>query len=133
VVEDIMKTRFIVAFSMVAGAALGAAATQHVHAQAKPPAYVISEIDVSNEEGYVKEYLPQVTKAMLDYGVKYLARGSRTASIKGEPPKRIALLAFENFEKAQAAFNSPAFQKAAGIGEKYAKFRIYALEGSPQQ
>jgi uncharacterized protein (DUF1330 family) len=127
-----MKPRSIVALSMLAGAALGAATTQRIHAQAKPPAYIISEIDVSNEERYAKEYLPQVTKAMRDYGVKYLARGSRTASIKGEPPKRIALLTFENFERAQAAFNSPAFQEAARIGEKYAKFRIYALEGSPQ-
>jgi hypothetical protein len=30
-----MKTRFIVALSMVAGAAIGAAAIQGVHAQAK--------------------------------------------------------------------------------------------------
>jgi uncharacterized protein (DUF1330 family) len=43
------------------------------------------------------------------------------------------LLTFENFEKAQAAFNSPAFQAAVQIGEKYAKFRIYAVEGAPMQ
>jgi len=52
---------------------------------------------------------------------------------KGEPPKRIVLLTFENFEKARAAFNSPAFQAAVQIGEKYAKFRIYAVEGAPVQ
>jgi hypothetical protein len=51
--------------------------------------------------------------------------------IKGEPPKRIDLLTFESFEKAQAAFNSPAFVAAGQTGEKYAKFRIYAVEGVP--
>jgi len=126
-----MKNQYTVALALLTGVGLGAVAVQGLHAQAKPPAYVVSEIDVSNQDGYAKEYLPPVTQAMLDYGVKYLARGSRTASIKGEPPKRIVLLTFENFEKAQAAFNSPAFQEAARIGEKYARFRIYAVEGSP--
>ena len=128
-----MKTQYTVALAMLTGIGLGAVAVQGLHAQAKPPAYVIAEIDVSNQDGYVKEYLPPSSKALLDNGAKYLARGSRTASIKGEPPKRIVLLTFENFEKAQAAFNSPAFQEAAKIGEKYAKFRIYAVEGAPPQ
>jgi len=96
-------------------------------------AYAIAEIEVTNQDGYVKEYLPPSSKALLDNGAKYLARGSRTASIKGEPPKRIVLLTFESFEKARAAFNSPAFQAAVQIGEKYAKFRIYAVEGAPVQ
>src|SRR5262245_54365631 len=129
--EGAMKTLHAVALSILVGAAIGAAATQGIHAQATPPAYVVAEIDVAIQEGYAKEYLPPSSKALLDNGAKYLARGSRTASIKGDPPKRIVLLTFESFEKAQAAFNSPAFQDAARIGEKYAKFRIYAVEGSP--
>jgi uncharacterized protein (DUF1330 family) len=128
-----MKTQYAVALALLTGVGLGAAAVQGLHAQAKPPAYVIAEIDVANEEGYAKEYLPAGSKAVLDGGAKYLARGTRTAAFKGEPPKRIVLLTFENFEKAQATFASPAFMEAATIGEKYAKFRIYAVEGvSPQ-
>jgi Domain of unknown function (DUF1330) len=42
-------------------------------------------------------------------GAKYLARGTKTASFKGEPPKRIVLLVFDDFDKAQATFTSPAF------------------------
>jgi len=126
-----MKSSYAAALALLTGAALGAAAVQGLHAQAKPPAYAIAEIDVSNMEGYRTEYLPVGEKAVLAGGATYLARGSRTASIKGEPPKRIVLLTFENFEKAQAAFNSPAFQAAAQTGEKYAKFRIYVVEGAP--
>jgi uncharacterized protein (DUF1330 family) len=128
-----MKTQYALALTLLTGVGLGAAAVQGLHAQAKPPAYVIAEIDVANQEGYAKEYLPAGSKAVLDGGAKYLARGTRTAAFKGEPPKRIVLLTFENFEKAQATFASPAFMEAATIGEKYAKFRIYAVEGvSPQ-
>jgi uncharacterized protein (DUF1330 family) len=130
---NIMKTKFAIGLACLIGVGVGAFAVQGIHAQAKPPAYVIAEIEVTQQDGYVKEYLPPSSKALLDNGAKYLARGSRTASIKGEPPKRIVLLTFENFEKAQAAFNSPAFQAAAQIGEKYAKFRIYAVEGAPPQ
>jgi len=87
---------------------------------------------VTNQEGYAKEYLPPSRKALVDGGAKYLSRGAKTVSFKGEPPKRVVLIAFESLEKAQAAFNSPAFVEAATIGEKYAKFRIFAVEGDVQ-
>jgi uncharacterized protein (DUF1330 family) len=117
---------------LVTGIGLGALAVQGLHAQSKPPAWVIAEIEVTNQDGYVKEYLPPAEKAVLAGGGKYLARGTKTASIKGEPPKRIVLLAFDNLDKAQATFASAAFVEAANIGEKHAKFRIYAVEGVPQ-
>jgi len=41
-------------------------------------------------------------------------------------------MAFESPEKAQAAFNSPADKEAKKAGDKYANFRIYAVEGVPQ-
>jgi len=128
-----MKTQFAVGLALLVGVGLGAVAVQGLHAQAKPAAYVIAEIDVVNQDGYTKEYLPAGSKALLAGGAKYLARGTRTAAIKGEPPKRIVLLTFENFDKAQATFGSPAFAEAAAIGEQYAKFRIYAVEGVPPQ
>ena len=53
---------------MLTGAALGATAIHGLHAQAKPIAYVVAEIDVSNQEGYVKEYLPPSSKALLNAG-----------------------------------------------------------------
>jgi uncharacterized protein (DUF1330 family) len=126
-----MRTTHKLIIALVAGTAIGALAVQGLHAQAKPTAYVIAEIDVTNQDGYVKEYLTPSSRALLDNGAKYLARGSKTESFKGEPPKRIVLLSFENLDKAKAAFTSPAFVEAAKIGEKYAKFRIYAVEASP--
>jgi uncharacterized protein (DUF1330 family) len=128
-----MKTQFAVGLALLIGVGVGAVAVQSLRAQVKPPAYVIAEIDVMNQDGYTKEYLPAGSKAVLAGGAKYLARGAKTAAIKGEPPKRIVLFSFESFDKAQATFASPAFTEAAAIGEKYAKFRIYAVEGVPPQ
>ncbi len=127
-----MRTQYVVALALVTGIGLGALAVQGLHAQAKPPAWVIAEIDVANEDGFVKEYVPPAQRAVLAGGGKYLAVGTRTLSIKGELPKRIVLMGFDNLDRAQATFASPAFAEAANIGEKYAKFRIYAVEGVPQ-
>ena len=49
-----MKARFGMALSMVVGAALGGAAIQALHAQSKPPVYMIAINEVSDQEGYAK-------------------------------------------------------------------------------
>jgi uncharacterized protein (DUF1330 family) len=129
-----MKTRFTMGLSMLAGITVGAAAVQTLHAQSKPPAYVIGEIDVMDQDGYAKEYLSRSAKPINEEGGgKFLSRGGKAISIRGEPPKRIILLVFENLDRAQAAFASPGYAEAYAHGEKYAKFRIYGVEGLPQQ
>ena len=128
-----MKARYIVVLSVLAGAAVSAAAVQALHAQATPPAYVVAEIDVANLEPFDKEYVPPAAKAIVDGGGKYIVRGGATAAIFGEPPKpRIAVMVFESMEKAQAAFDSSAYKEAKKVGDKYAKFRVYAVEGLSQ-
>jgi uncharacterized protein (DUF1330 family) len=128
-----MKTHYTVALSVVAGVAIGAAAVQALHAQATPPAYVVAEIDVTNVDPYDKEYVPPAAKAITDGGGRYIVRGGETAAYYGEPPKsRIAIMAFESMEKARAAFNSSAYKEAKKVGDKYAKFRVYAVEGLSQ-
>lgn len=106
---------------------------QGLHAQAKPPAYVIAEIDETNHDGFVKEFAPLAAKALSGGGAKTLARGGQTMSLEGTPPKsRITINAFETMEKAQAAFTSAAYKDARKIGDKYAKFRIFVVEGVAQ-
>ena len=97
-----MKSNYKLAIAMLAGAALGAAAAQGLHAQTKPLAYVISENDVNNKEAYAKEFVPLAVAALKDSGQKQLAAGGQTVSLSGEPPKsRIVLSVFENIDKAK--------------------------------
>ena len=49
-----MKTHYAVPFAMLAGFGLGAVAVQGLHAQAKPPIYYISEIDVKGANVEIK-------------------------------------------------------------------------------
>ena len=57
-----MKAQFAMALSMVVGAALGGAGIHALHAQAKPPVYMIAINEVSDQEGYAKEYVPPAQK-----------------------------------------------------------------------
>src|SRR5512142_19814 len=89
--EVTMKTNYKIAIALVAGAAIGGAAIQGLHAQAKPRAYVVAEVDVTNQDAFIKEYTPLAVKALTESGNKVVARGGKTATIEGAPPKRIVI------------------------------------------
>jgi uncharacterized protein (DUF1330 family) len=117
-------------FAMVVGAALGAAAVQGLHAQATPPAFNIAEITITNNDGYTKEYVPPILKSIEESGGKFIVRGGKTATAYGTPPApRVTVIQFPSFDKAQAWLNTPAYKAAQAIGEKYATFRAYQVEG----
>ena len=106
-----MKTQYTVALAIVAGFGLGAAAVQGLHAQAKPPVYYIAEIDVSNVEGWQKDYAPRAQAVIKAAGGRVLAAGQKVTAIEGAPPKtRIAVIQWESAEQVQAWRNSAAFK-----------------------
>ena len=124
-----MKTRFTVAVSMLAGAVLGGAAIQALHAQAKPPVYMIAINEVSDQEGYAKEYVPPAQKSVKDHGGEYVAAGPGTRVAGNLPAGPVVILRWESMEALQAWRNFPEFQAALKIGEKYAKYNIVAVNG----
>jgi len=125
-----MKTCLTVSLAMLTGMAIGGFAVQGLHAQAKPSGYVVAEIGLTNQEAFLKEYTPLAVKALADSGNKALARGGKVVAIEGAPPKsRIVINSFPSLDAAVAAYNSPAYKEARKIGNKYATFRLYAVEG----
>jgi uncharacterized protein (DUF1330 family) len=106
---------------------------QGLHAQAKLPAFTIAEIDVSDMDGFQKEFAPKAQKAIADNGGKPLARGGKIVALYGAPPKnRVAINRFDGLDQALAAHNSAAYKEAKAIGDKYATFRVIAVEGLAQ-
>ena len=124
-----MKPGWIVALSMLAGIALGAVAIQTLHAQAKPPVYMIAINEISNQEGYTKEYVPPAQKSVKDHGGAYVAAGPGTQVIGNLPNGPVVILRWESMEALRTWLNSPDFQAALKIGEKYAKYNIVAVDG----
>src|ERR1700693_2441294 len=108
-----MKTQFTVALSMLAGVAVGAVAVQGLHAQAKPPVYSVTEIDVTNVEAYTKEYAPLAQASIKKAGGKLLAAGQKVTALEGAPPKpRVAIQMWDSLEKVKAWRNSAEYKDA---------------------
>ncbi len=125
-----MQSNYKVAIALVAGVTIGGAAVQGLHAQAKPPLYVIGEIDVSNPDAYAREYVPKAMAINKAAGVRYLALGGKVTALEGAPPKsRVIIQVWDSLEQVQAVRNSADFKEAKQIGDKYATFRAIAVEG----
>jgi uncharacterized protein (DUF1330 family) len=96
-----MKAQWTVTLSMLAGVALGAAAIQTLHAQAKPPVYMIAINEISNQEGYAKEYVPPAQKSVKDHGGVYVAAGPGTQVTGNLPNGPVVILRWESMEALQ--------------------------------
>ena len=128
-----MKTKYALALTLLAGVAIGGLAVQGLHAQSKPPVYVVAEIEVSNLDAYVKEYAPLAQAAIKAGGGRLLAVGQNATSLEGAAPaKRVAIQQWASMDQVNAYRKSDAFAKAREVGNKYAKFRTWAIEGMPQ-
>jgi uncharacterized protein (DUF1330 family) len=116
--------------ALLAGAGIGAVSMQALRAQAKAPAYLITEITVKNEDGYTRQFLPARSKAIQDAGGKYIVRTGDSVPVAGQPPaQRILIVQFDDMDKLSAFVDSSAFKDSEDIGERYADIRIYGVEG----
>ena len=131
-----MSARYKIGLVMSACVALGALSSEALHGQARPPAYLIGQIDVSDPDGYAKEYLPKAREIIKAHGGRLIAAagaaatGSQVVAIDGEAPKRVVIYMYPSMEALQAWRNDPAYVQVRRIGEKYAKYHIFAVEGA---
>jgi uncharacterized protein (DUF1330 family) len=103
-----MKTYYTVALSMLAGVGVGVVAVQTLHA-------------------------PKAQAVLKAAGGRFLAAGQKVTALEGEPPKtRVTIQVWESLDKMKAAYASAEYKEARKIGDKYAKFRAFAVEGLPQ-
>ena len=111
-----MRTYYAVMLSMLCGAGIGAAGVEGLRAQAKPPIYMIGNNEVSDPDGYMKEYLPLAQATLKAHGAVYVAAGKGTA-IDGEPPKgRVVIIRWNSMEQLLAWRHSPEYEAARKIG-----------------
>jgi len=126
-----VKTQYAVTLSILAGIGLGAAAVQGLHAQAKPPAFMIIEINKINDvEGF--KAITQRPRGGADVakelGGHYVARTDKITALDGTPPA----YAFDSVEKAQAFNNTPYMKDVNAIRDKTTQARSFIVEGIPQ-
>ena len=132
-----MNARYRIGILMLTCTAAGAIGGRALHGETKPPAYLIGQIDVTDANGYAKEYLPKAREIIKAHGGKLVAAagaaatGSQVIAVDGTPPKRVIIYMYPNIEALQAWRNDPAYVQVRAIGEKYATYHTFAVEGAP--
>jgi uncharacterized protein (DUF1330 family) len=104
-----MHTKSKIVLALVAGVALGAAAVQGLHAQAKPKAYLVTESEVVDQAA-LDSYIPGVNSALPAGGGRFLAGPgvTKATAIVGTAPQRFGIAEFDTVDQAQAWMKSPA-------------------------
>jgi uncharacterized protein (DUF1330 family) len=98
-------------------------------ADSKPKAIAVVEIFESDHQAFLKDYAPLARKALESHGARYLSRGGEVTAVEAtEAPSRLTILEFDSIDKAREAFGSAEYKAARAIGDKFAKFRILAIE-----
>ena len=126
-----MNRHVTIGLAMIASAALGAAAVEGLHAQGKPKAYTVNEVEVINPATQ-DAYTPLIVAAVKAAGGRnFNTAGGRIVAFTGEAPKRIAINEWDSMEQAQAFRNSAAWKNLAPRRERAQKeIRAFAVEST---
>ena len=125
-----MTSKFKIVLTLVSGIALGAAAVQGLHAQAKPKAYRIVESEVLDAAA-LAVYVPLNAAAEKVAGARTIAPPGKPVTFVGQAPTRVSIVEFESLEKYQAFRNSDAFKNITPQRDKALKIvRSYVIEGA---
>jgi uncharacterized protein (DUF1330 family) len=99
-------------------------------AQSKP-AYGVTEITFINKEGYFKEASPKLKQVYEKCGATFIVLGDHNKPILGieKSADRFSITKFESYEKAEACLGSKEYQDLRPLVNKFAKTRMYIVEG----
>jgi uncharacterized protein (DUF1330 family) len=127
-----MNTRYKIALAILAGAGLGAAAIQGLHAQAKPLAYIVIPILKINDAAGFKAAVVDRANAAAELaaaGGHYVIRGQKIIAVDGKPPERLIVIAFDSVEKAQAYLDTPGQKEVNAARAKMTNSLEFIIEG----
>jgi uncharacterized protein (DUF1330 family) len=125
-----MNSKFKITLAVVAGAAIGAAAVQGLHAQAKPKAYIVTESDIV-DAATAATYGPRNQAAQKAAGGRSFRTTGKITAVVGAAPKRVGLSEWDNLEQAQAWIASQGRKDLSAERDKAIKIiRQYIVEAA---
>jgi len=127
-----MKHFLASGLTMLAGVAIGALAIQGLHAQAKPPTYVVIDIaKMTDPEGFkAVTSSPAAGPARLkELGGRYIIRSTTMTALDGAAPARFVVLAFDSKEKAQGWADASDIKAINAIRNKTTSSSSFIVEG----
>lgn len=93
------------------------------------PAYAIVLVDVTDQEQYSK-YTQATPAVIAQFGGKFIVRGGKTATLEGEEEmRRVVVIEFPSFERAQAFYDSEEYQRVKKLRSGAATMTLVVAEG----
>src|SRR5229473_2815349 len=93
-----------------------------------PRAYWIVRVSVRDEQGY-PEYLAAAGPAFQKFAAKFIVRGGKFETMEGNARERNVVVEFKDRATAFACYQSPEYQAARTIRQKYADADFIIIEG----
>ncbi|MFO0989188.1 MAG: DUF1330 domain-containing protein [Alphaproteobacteria bacterium] len=94
-------------------------------------AYLVVYITVSNPE-QLKKYQAVTPAAIAKYDGRFLVRGGPKVTVEGpEEQRRIVVVEFPTFKRAQEFWDSPDYRAAVELRKGAATFNAVIVEGLP--
>jgi uncharacterized protein (DUF1330 family) len=125
-----MKNSHKMILTLLGGIVLGGATIEGIHAQAKPPTYVVVALRKINDmDGFKTGVVDKAPAAMAGSGGRYVIRTDKITSLDGTPPQRYVLIAFDSVEKAQAWHNSAAQKEVDAARMKTTDSLSFMVDG----
>jgi len=125
-----MASKSKIVLAALVGASIGGAAIHGLHAQAKPKAYTITELETLDSKA-AADIAVRSAKTQEGAGGRNLRTGGgKVTAMEGPPPpQRIAITEWDNLDKAQAFFKSKEWADMGPERDKALKtIRRYAVE-----
>lgn len=125
-----MASKSKIVLAALVGASIGGAAIHGLHAQAKPKAYTITELETLDSKA-AADIAVRIAKTQEGAGGRNLRTGGgKVTAMEGPPPpQRIAITEWDNLDKAQAFFKSKEWADMGPERDKALKtIRRYAVE-----
>ncbi len=92
-------------------------------------AYIVLDIDVTDATRY-PDYAKAAGPTVEQFGGRYLARGGRAEALEGSvDPKRVVILEFPTYERAQAWWTSAEYREPKLIRQSAARSDTLIVDG----
>ena len=92
-------------------------------------AYVKTNVQITDASLY-RRFLERVTSTVESHGGRFVVRGGRFEVIEGDwMPKRIAVLEFDNTERAKAWLRSPEYTAIDEVRTKSSNINMVVVAG----
>jgi uncharacterized protein (DUF1330 family) len=131
-----MKTRFTVALSMLAGFALGAVSVGELYPQSKATgAYAVFALsDVGDPAAWKTNVTDPAGAVIAKYGGRFIIRTNEVHLLRAnEPPvKRVAVIAFDTVQQAKTWWDADDMKSIRSYEDQHSKGPAVVIEAASQ-